>query len=529
MKKLNISQSNSIQPSSPAEDKIRIPLSIPIHPYLRDHTSHGNIIFPAVEILQWLAASLQKHDPDAPVHCMQSASFDRFLRIDENSPALEACHELEKDDNGCFSSRLITTGLTPEKTIRRTKVHAVVNFAAPVMNDPLPMDIAACLDGVAFEVPAADLYRELVPFGPSYHNVIGNLILTEDGALGQVRAAEYPALSVPLGSPFPFDGALHAACVWGQRYYGMVGFPVGFRQRTILRPTIPGENYLLRVLPFSSPDHQPNQTLQYDIRIYSLKGELYEEINGVLMKDVSGGRTQPPDWILAESPRSANPPLYNIRSHCRGLVLIESRAVSDFADTALTPFEHKRFDKMGSKRKRDFLTGHLALKHLARIVNNDRITPASQINTVAHDGIKPEIAFTGSTIFCSLSHDVRFAVAVADDMPVGIDVERVSARVMKSMHLFASDRESTLIEESELGLIEACLRVWSIKECVSKAIDHPFAECWKIVNVHRIGKCESLLTVSGDDYLAFHDAIDEHLFTLVKKGVYALRRGTQQS
>ena len=149
-----------------------------------------------------------------------------------------------------LASRLITIGAVAGGNVRRTKVHAAVEFAgARGPGSARPVDVAAALDGIAFEVPAEKVYAELVPFGPAYQNIIGSVYLTEDGAAGLVRGAQSPAPSSPLGSPFPLDAAMHAACAWGQRYRGYVAFPVGFRERIIIQPTRPGEDYYCRVLP----------------------------------------------------------------------------------------------------------------------------------------------------------------------------------------------------------------------------------------------------------------------------------------
>jgi hypothetical protein len=40
------------------------------------------------------------------------------------------------------------------------------------------------------------------------------------------------------------------------------------------------------------------ESLLFDIWIHDLTGDLREEIRGVIMRDVSGGRVKPPDWVL---------------------------------------------------------------------------------------------------------------------------------------------------------------------------------------------------------------------------------------
>ena len=193
-------------------ERIRLPLVIPVHPYLKDHHFDGKILFPAVEILQRLAGSAQSHQPDAYVRCMRSASFDRFLHIEKDSQVIETCHEMEIYESGRIYSKLITIDKI-RGAMTRTKVHASVNFTA--MEERIagpPNDTVSVPDGICYIIPSQKLYSELVPFGPSYQNVRGNILLSESGGAARVYAADHPAPSVPLGSPFPFDGALHVAC-----------------------------------------------------------------------------------------------------------------------------------------------------------------------------------------------------------------------------------------------------------------------------------------------------------------------------
>jgi phosphopantetheinyl transferase len=507
---------------SQAEARIRLPLAIPVRPYLRDHHFLGKIILPAVEILQRLAGSLQAYRPETPVCCMRRASFDHFLEIDGHAAVIDAWHELEACENGSMTSRLMSTitpqgkglNLSPYAAIKRTKVHAAVDFAVQgESGPPLPMDLAAALDGMVFGIPAQALYRDLVPFGPAFQNVTDTIFLNENGALCRVLAAKHPASVEPLGSPFPLDGVLHAACAWGQRFHHLVAFPVGFEQRRVIHPTVPGDLYHGTILPLSAT----GDVLRFDIWIFNGEGDLCEEIRGVTMKDVSRGRVKPPDWVLSKEA----PPLANIREHSRALSIIELNAIAPFAARALSPHEQERFERMGKVRQKSYLAGRLALKHLTRkLAQGDRVTPASAIHTIMPDGTHPCCPVPGSDspVFCSLSHDRRYAIAVADDEAIGVDVEQISERGLKAGRLYMGKEEMALTAASSLGEMEASMRIWSIKEGMAKIMDWPLAASWASVRVQATGRLESRLSVDGVPYRAFHDTVDGHLFTLVKKG-----------
>jgi phosphopantetheinyl transferase (holo-ACP synthase) len=445
---------------------------------------------------------------------MRFASFDRFLLIEGDARVIDASHELEVYDSGRMTSVLTTEGPIGGKGIRRMKVHACVDFAAEsgCGAGRMPTDLASALEGVCRRITSCELYDELVPFGPSYRNVSGDVYLSENGGMASVCAASHPAPSEHLGSPFPLDGALHVACAWGQRFHNVVAFPVGFGERLIIDPTVPGEMYFCRIWPISVT----GEVLTFDISIHDSAGCLREYVRDMKMKDVSGGRVKPPQWIRSEGGLS----LSAISDHCTAVSIVEIDAIADFAVQALSLGERERFERLGKRRQRSFLAGRLALKHLARkLAGGDRVTPASGIHTIMPDRIHPRCPMPGGRVeaFCSLSHDSRFAIAVAGDGEIGVDVEKISDRVLKARHIYMGVEEMKLTETSILGALEASVRVWSIKEGVSKAMDIPLAESWRQISVDDVGWNTSHLTVGGARYAAFHDTVDDHIFTLVKK------------
>jgi phosphopantetheinyl transferase len=495
------------------EEWVRYPRSISVLSYLRDHHFVGKTIYPAVEILQGLAATVLAQRPECGVTAMRGASFDRFLEISEDDQTIDVFHDLKETGDGLVSARLVTVASSGKTGIKREKIHAIVNFAAPAeVVTGFPYDMASSLAGICYRIPAEKLYRDLVPFGPAYRSLQGDVLLSENGGMARVLAAAYPAPSVPLGSAFPFDGMMHIACAWSQRFHGIVAFPVGFDERVVMAPTIPGESYFCRVLPVSVRQ----DVLTFDMAIYDPAGCLRDFIRGVKMRDVSGGRVKPPLWIEDDGVD----PLATLRGQCRALAVVEDVALFDFADRSLTVVEAERFGKMGKRRQKGYLTGRLALKSLARkLAGDDRLTPAADIHTMREDRVRPSCPdLTGQgPLFCSLSHDRRFAVAVGGDGEMGVDVEILSDRVLKARHLYMGESELSLTDGSPLGVLPASLRVWSIKEGVAKAVNMPIGETWKRVTVLDIGLRESRLTVDGDSFIAFHDTVDDHVFTLVKR------------
>jgi hypothetical protein len=276
------------------KETIRRPLSIEVLPYLRDHRSEGKAVLPAVEALQRLALSAQEHFPEIHAQAMYRASFPRFLVIEPEDRNIEAYGEFVVNDGGSLRADLVTLSVSPKMRIGRSRVYASVCFKEAPPDIDLPAgDAAFDIGEDAFALSAEQLYRELVPLGPSYRNACEPIYLGRPGATGCLKAPVLPAPVEPLGSPFPFDAAMHCACAWSQRYYGVIAFPVGFERRIIRRKTRPGENYRCRIVPVS----EQKGVLTFDIRIDDEQGDLCELITGVKMQDVTAGRLSPPRWV----------------------------------------------------------------------------------------------------------------------------------------------------------------------------------------------------------------------------------------
>ncbi len=312
--------------SRPGET-ITLPLAIPVRAYLADHRVSDRVVLPAVEALQVLADTLPAGS-GADVLCQEEGRFSHLLTVDPRQREITALHEFIRFADGRCRSRLLTVLAGRQSAWTRKVEHASVVFAAgsreakqgrggpqqsgaaeasggvrasvagPAgesagQGDALPAVVAGEPTGPVFTVAPRRLYEELVPFGPAYRNVVGDLRLTPAGAWAELSGGGEPEAAGPLGSPFPFDAALHAACAWGQRYRGIVAFPVSFDRREIVLPTRPGETYSCRVLPL--PDREG--ALCFDILIAGPGGGPAEVIRAVAMRDISGGRRRPPAWV----------------------------------------------------------------------------------------------------------------------------------------------------------------------------------------------------------------------------------------
>jgi hypothetical protein len=185
-----------------------------------------------------------------------------------------------------------------KRGIARTLTHARMIFGSVAEESKTAdrMAAAACSQAAIKPPSPENIYAELVPFGPSYRNIRAITGFDGRGIRAQIAAPALPPDGgcLHLGSPFVLDAAFHAACVWAQCHAGIVAFPVGVGRRKILRPCKAGGRYGAVV----SVREKDPALLVFDITIEA-NGVIYEIVESVQMRDVSGGRLKPPSWIVA--------------------------------------------------------------------------------------------------------------------------------------------------------------------------------------------------------------------------------------
>jgi hypothetical protein len=269
-----------------------VPTRLKVRPWLRDHCFNDRVILPAVEAIRLLAAAAQVRHPAVSVQVMEEAKFSKFLEIPPDQDEIDIRVDVLAMADGRVQTRLLTRKQL--KTMRRLTGHCELIFGGGAEIGPVPEQPVRDTNPVV-EVSAERIYRELVPFGPTYRTLRGQVRLGQDWAQGRLHTPDVSVDFPPIGSPFSLDGAMHAACVHGQRIVDFVPFPVGFAQRIITLPTMPDEDYVIKAdLRFFVADE-----LVYDLLILDRSDRIRERIMGLRMRDVTGGRIKPPTWIRA--------------------------------------------------------------------------------------------------------------------------------------------------------------------------------------------------------------------------------------
>ena len=268
----------------------RIPLTLPLKPWFRDHCFGGKSVMPAVETMLLLAAKVKEIFPEIDIRVMEDVRFAKFLEIPPEVATLDCFVEFLKVSDHRVQVKLLSR--KQFKAMSRMKEHGEIFFSsahsvdsdahsARIVNPPQST-------GPVTEISVEHLYRELVPFGPTYQTLQETLFLSANEAWGKVKAPElcsdFDSIQEIIGSPFPLDGGFHAACVLGQQSVDFVPFPVGFARRIINRPTQPGCFYNTKVSQVS----RTNDELVFDIVIFDDEKLIYEVVEGVRMRNVIG-------------------------------------------------------------------------------------------------------------------------------------------------------------------------------------------------------------------------------------------------
>jgi hypothetical protein len=263
----------------------RLPVAIPVQPWFKDHSFGGKTVLAAVETMILLAAESLKKYPEIDIRVMENGLFSKFLEVPQESSTLSALVDFAEAGDGRLQTRLLSQVQIGK--MRRLKEHGGILFSKSSRSTLKTQKIGPEEPQSSVkQITSEHIYRELVPFGPSYHTLQGKLLISDHGAWGQLKAPNLPftnPVQELIGSPFPLDGAMHAACVLGQQFVDYPPFPVGFARRIIVNPTQPGGEYMVKVAPVSQTDDEQ----VFDLVICNTDGEVFEMISELKMRDVT--------------------------------------------------------------------------------------------------------------------------------------------------------------------------------------------------------------------------------------------------
>ena len=221
---------------------------------------------------------------------------------------------------------------------------------------------------------------------------------------------------------------------------------------------------------------------------------------------------------LVDRPSSFSwPGMERLKTGCTGIVLIDIEHLLPNEKDLLTHREAARAEELGLRRRKLFVAARVALKRLARqigLAHSD--TPDSGIETLGPDRVRPCLA--ESDLYCSVSHTNRFSVAAGHVHPVGVDIEVVSEKTVRTWHLFMPSKNCDLLSSSGMGPERTATRAWTIKEAAAKAFGLDLSEAIREVDIVQLGERESAIRHSGNTYSVRHAEGEGHVLSLLTCG-----------
>jgi phosphopantetheinyl transferase len=106
-------------------------------------------------------------------------------------------------------------------------------------------------------------------------------------------------------------------------------------------------------------------------------------------------------------------------------------------------------------------------------------------------------------------------VAVAHRHPIGVDLEMVSEKSIRTCSLFMSPREKDLISLSGLGPERTATRAWTTKEAAAKALGLHLFQAIREVKVVSVGEEEGVMRYQEKAYPVRHAEGNGYVITLI--------------
>jgi phosphopantetheinyl transferase len=338
-----------------------------------------------------------------------------------------------------------------------------------------------------FFCDAERLYAERHMFhGPSFRTIVGEIIVGDDGVVGQLivpssealfRSTRRPQL---LTSPALLDAIGQLVAIWALEHERFA-FPIGLGKLEIYGPTPPvGTRTPVRV-HITRPDAK---AVVANVEVQDGAGGVWMRIEGWRSwkfrweRRLADFRRLPERFLLSET-LAASPgrPVVSV---------LDSKNFGNFdsgmlARCCLSMNEMDSFKSHEKypQRQQQWLFGRVVAKDAVRRwiaeQTGEAKPPHPASFSIEHDAIgRPivrELAGFVSPPNVSLAHCETHAVAVAHADPVGVDIERIAARESSFVEMFTSSKERQMLEGFPAEDRDVWVtRLWCAKEAVGKLL-----------------------------------------------------------
>jgi phosphopantetheinyl transferase len=416
-----------------------------------------------------------------------------------------------------FMSREPSTGVTRLKASISTASQAVPAVQATVLfgldyQSELTFEFSSLESARSFPRTGEQLYAERHMFhGPSFHCLHGDMVIGDNGALGELvvlpseqlfNSTRSPQL---LACPTLLDAVGQLMGVWALAHERFV-FPIGLGRLELYSPTPPVGT--LAPVRIEITDNQ-GKMLQANVEIQDGQG-------GVWMR-IAGWRS----WKFKWPERIVNfrrlPQRFLLSGVAPGVNLAPDSVFMTLSDGDLQGFdptllaryvlnedETQRYRELKRfpQRQRQWLLGRVVVKDAIRVwlskktQSEDFLHPAGVSLSVDSGSGRPCVTSRPGAIAprISIAHCEDRAVAVAQSEDVGVDIERIAKRDAATVEAFVSNSERILIDlfpPEEFD--DCCTRLWCSKEAVAKLLGVGVGSLLRALEMTQVERCGKIV------------------------------------
>jgi phosphopantetheinyl transferase len=163
----------------------------------------------------------------------------------------------------------------------------------------------------------------------------------------------------------------------------------------------------------------------------------------------------------------------------------------------LSPYELSGLSAVPARKRRDWLSGRIALKHAyLSLTGQLAAMPPSQVEVRNGPSGSPHIP-SAPDLLCSITHSHGWGAGAASTEPVGVDIEPLGRHGTRTCELVATGEEVERLREAGVRPTAIGGTLWAIKEAVLKAVGlglrvpaaraklvRPQRDSWEVVLAH---------------------------------------------
>ena len=520
-------------------------ISIKEYPSLKDHAFNHQIIIPAVLYLEFLDESAHHFFKDHILTTINKIDYNQTLTLqsDETIPLFcQFTNQITNDDKITLQGDIYYYYEKKSIHIRRKK--NIVHFELILSRIPLEPDEHLnnpYINYSSIVIDKNEIYPHLVGLGKSFNHLEHVLqISRSSGALGLIKKSQennIPTNDLLLGDMYIRDSAYHLPSIWGNHFKGGFNIPYSMTNIHFYHRLKSYQDYYVKAIPLTNNP----QDSEYQLIITTTEGlviEYYDKIKYTHQlnfqshqnTDLITSRIQKVDQFENLShnltklfPHSGIWELSFIQRNRHNMI-------KSLNDKELIYYHQYKRDK----NQLEYLGGRVLLKSLIinyyKELNKD--LSFLDINTPRnHDGsislfIRSEPI---DDLYFSISHKDQYIFVVASPSQIGVDVEKISDKLVKLKSKYINNTEDHLIHDYHQStnhhpLENHYCRLWTAKESLVKLTKGNLLDTFKKSQLAQIDKDQLILTYPVENkvkhFLARHHILDDYLFTTLVETVY---------